>query len=591
MLRTSRSQTALVSLLILTASTACTDLGAPEEDGAFTGELVVHFADFPDHSETRYALRQGSGVLRDLAVTSDPALPAGARVKVWGTDQRDAIRVARMERARGDVGSFAAAIVDATPNPVRHWAFVLVDVGGGVTLTSDAAKQRIFSGPTSIRSHYQQDSYGMQDLSGDVFGPLPATVTTCADDEMDTLARDLRPMIPGTYDQYLWFFGKKVATCDWSGLASGGSAVRPAKDSWFNGSTDCGTLVQEPGHNFGMNHSSSLRCTLGSAKVSFITDTEGTCTHSEYGNPFDPMGDGCGHMDAYQKGYESWLPGCNFVKVTASGTFTLFPIETACNGVQALQIPLRTPRRLTLGGGGGTPTITSYYLELRTPVGLDQKVPLGVQVAVADEIRDARRFGGHNWLLDMTPETSAKTDVALPVGRAYADPDPMGPKFTVLSADATKAVISVDLGDGMSARPGAGTCDDGSPFTAPGPEQCAAAPPAPDGGAPPLTRDAGRGADATPRADSRGTNDVGAAAPEQDGGGRADSARPGSEGEADTGPGPTGAGGKAGGGQTGGAVRGGCGCRLAAGPESPLSAPALAVVLAVLRRRRRRARR
>jgi len=230
-------------------------------------------------------------------------------------------------------------------------------------------------------------------------------------------------------------------------------------------------------------------------------------------------------------------------------------------------------------------------------VGLDQKVPLGVQVAVADEIRDARRFGGHNWLLDMTPENNTKTDVALPVGRPYADPDPMGPKFTVLSADATKAVISVDLGDGMIARPGAGTCDDGSAFTAPGPDLCAAGPPtppAPDGGAPALARDAGGVVDATPPADSRGADDVGPAAPEAGGSGRADGARPGSEAEADTRPGPTGAGGKGGGGgQTGGTVRGGCSCRLAAGPDSgPLAAPAaLAIVLTVLRRRRLRSRR
>jgi MYXO-CTERM domain-containing protein len=440
--------------------------------------------------------------------------------------------------------------------------------------------------PTSIRAHYQQDSYGMQDLTGDVFGPMRGTVTSCSDNEMDALAASLRPMVAGTYDQYLWFFGKEVAACDWSGLASGGSAVRAAKDSWFNGSTDCGTLVQEPGHNFGMNHSSSLKCTMGATKVSFITDTAGTCTHSEYGNPFDPMGDGCGHMDAYQKGYESWLPGCNFVKVTASGTFTIFPIETACNGVQALQIPLRTPRRLTLGGGGGSPTITSYYLELRTPVGLDQKVPLGVQVTVADEIRDARRFGGHNWLIDMTPENSTKTDVALPVGRPYADPDPMGPKFTVLSVDATKAVISVDLGDGMTARPGAGTCDDGTAFTAPGPDVCAAAPSAPpatDGGAPLPARDAGGAVDTTPAADSRRADDVGAAAPKADGSGRADSARP----SAGTPPDADGNSGQGGAGQTGGTVRGGCSCRLAGGPGSgSVALTALAFALAVVRRRR-----
>ena len=84
---------------------------------------------------------------------------------------------------------------------------------------------------------------------------------------------------------------------------------------------------------------------------------EGQCTHSEYGNPFDPMGGGggggsqqmlnrCLHMNGVQKAYQDWLGGCNIVKATTSGRFTIYPLEKTCNGVQVLQVPLPAPRTL-----------------------------------------------------------------------------------------------------------------------------------------------------------------------------------------------------------------------------------------------------
>ena len=82
-------------------------------------------------------------------------------------------------------------------------------------------------------------------------------------------------------------------------------------------------MIQEPGHNFGMQHSSSMDC--GSA--SFHDTPQGNCTHSEYGDPFDPMGGGCRHMNAWQKAYQGWSQGCNMVRVQSSGTFTLLPLE------------------------------------------------------------------------------------------------------------------------------------------------------------------------------------------------------------------------------------------------------------------------
>jgi hypothetical protein len=84
--------------------------------------------------------------------------------------------------------------------------------------------------------------------------------------------------------------------------------------------------------------------------VSIVVPGDGECIHDEYGNAFDPMGGGnpgsgqmlnnCFHMNGVQKAYQGWLDGCNVVKATTSGTFTIYPLEKSCAGAQVLQVPL-----------------------------------------------------------------------------------------------------------------------------------------------------------------------------------------------------------------------------------------------------------
>jgi MYXO-CTERM domain-containing protein len=400
------------------------------------------------------------------------------------------------------------------------------------------------------------------------------------------------------YDQYLWYFQSRQAGCGWAGLASLGTADRPQRNSWYNASSGCVVLAQEPGHNFGMVHSSSMRCTNGGGTaVPIIASGGGTCVHSEYGNQFDPMGGGCFHMDGFQKAYQNWLTGCNVVKVTQSGTFTIFPLETACNGVQLLQSPFGSARSIAMSGV--TAALTSYYLELRTPVGLDASLTPRVLVTVGGEIAESRGRGGRNWLLDMTPETTTKNDAALPVGKLYTDPASGGPKFTVISADATKAVVRVELGSGGGSpdSPGAGTCDDGTTFAAPGPDTCSAAPPPialPDGGGTPTPPRDGGAADRTPTADmgggaggagggTGGTGGAGGSTPPPTYDAAAPVTPPPGPDAAPTTPPPPAP-------PAGGATSGGCGCDV--GGTSPsqggvLVSSLLFVALALFRRRRR----
>jgi MYXO-CTERM domain-containing protein len=485
-------------LIALIALAGCGE----EMDGAdLRGELIAHIADFDDHSETRYALRQDGGEERALRFATPPPFGGGTRLKVWGRAEGDSFLVSRFEEEFDEVATTRSALIGAPKRPVRRWAFVLVNTGGVPTLSKEQAQTKLFSTMRgSIRSYYQEVSYGIQDLDGEVFGPFDYTPTSSCDTDM--MARTLRPMIPGTFNQYLWYFNSRVNGCGFAGLASLGMADRPSQNSWYNASSGCVVLVQEPGHNFGMVHSSSMRCTKGGSVVTLALpdDPDGSCSHNEYGNPYDPMGSGCYHMNGYQKAYQDWLSGCNVVKVTASGTFTLLPLEKACNGIQLLQIPFPAARLMSLrtSGTSTSASLTSYFLEFRAPVGIDSPLSARVLVTVGGDIREARRSGGRNWLIDMTPETGSAGDVALPVGRTYADPDPNGPRFTVVSIDASKAVIRVELSPTATTDQGAGICDDGSLLAAPGPDTCEAVPtppgsapppddPAPDGG----TRDSG----------------------------------------------------------------------------------------------------
>jgi MYXO-CTERM domain-containing protein len=348
------------------------------------------------------------------------------------------------------------------------------------------------------------------------------------------------------------------------------------------------------------------------------------------------MGGGCRHMNAWQKDYQGWFGGCNGVNVTASGTFTLLPIEQRCDGVQFLKIPapkVRSFNRPAAGGGGATvETFSHYYVELRT--GQDFDGTLGNRTALAPQVlvhiggdrRTRTQRGLHTFLLDMTPTTTGTTgrqDSALAAGKSFSDPAG-GMTITVQSASMASATITVDVAAGTGGP--TSTCLDASPFTAPGPGQESCSTQVPTGAAGTggtvtgaagtggvVTGAAGTGGVVTGAAGRAGTAGTGGAA------GRVGSAGTGGPvmtGTAGTGPSSTGAGGTtgAGGGEppgmgaagTGAGLPGGaagtgmgpagpgevtghgCACDTSGGPGSPagLAAAALLGAIALARGRR-----
>jgi hypothetical protein len=453
-----------------------------ENDGSIRGTLKVYVATMDDGTtRTEYKILVGDNELDErLLVFAKPPEAVGEReIKVWGDASGREIIVNRYEfvESDADLGRSQEAIIGGTPYPSRSFAYVLVNIGGGNgSYTTAQAEIDLFgtgASDGSTKQWFLENSYGRQDIGGDVVGPLSASMSGCNYSSIPSALRSQVNDALGTTPQnYLWYFLTRNSSCSWAGLASVGNPMTPARDTWYNASSSCVVLVQEPAHNFGMQHSSSLRC--GSS--SFANDPS-TCTHDEYGDPHDPMGGGCRHTNAWQKAYQGWFGGCNRLKVGQSGTYNLLPLENACNGIQVLQIPMpaNPQRRIPRSGGGGQASndlVNFYYLELRTRTGFDQSAMTfpTVLVHVGPEVRTRTQTGLHTWILDMQPSSTGRGSWdGMAAGQTFMDPAG-GVSFTVQSLSATGAVINVTLPDGMG---GTNTCADGGTLSTPtGPTDC-----------------------------------------------------------------------------------------------------------------------
>jgi MYXO-CTERM domain-containing protein len=528
----------VLSLGVFSSTSGCSSV-SEDEPGTWRGRFVENVARFESgKSEVTYTLYQGRGRSnrRTLVFDEAPELLSNTEIEIWGTEVDGRIDVERFEVKSEQppngalLGKSREALIDAAPIEPTNLVMVLVDTGAGLgDVTIESSNAELFADdPTSLKNYYTENSYGMHSLTGQVApGTYNFTWTGCNyDDLVDALVDQVHTDtgVP-EFDLYLWYFPRNP-DCSWSGLSSG-------QDTFYSGSQGCVVLAQEPGHSFGLSHSSSLHCRDAAGNVvPFVDDPNNAdttddvaeddnpgpnqCLHDEYGNDYDSMGGGCRHFSGYQKVYRTYLQGCNVAQVLASGTFTLHPIETACNGIQVLQVPMPKVRPIASEGGGSSDRTTElayYNVELRAPIGAfdgstnSPMVP-SVLVNAAPDWRVFGQGGGgrgrgntrgeHIWLLDMAPASTGAgggsgrggggrpngSGHALAVGQTYTDPAG-GVSITTEAVSATSATIRVELAPGvMPAVGGAGgapptpppgtvaTCLDDMPLLAPGPASC-----------------------------------------------------------------------------------------------------------------------
>ena len=468
----------------ISATLACASEPSGEDaPGAIQGELQAISVMGVQNGERAmiYSLRvPGSDEDLQLDFDTDPNLPSKTTLRVWGVDEGKALHVTRhvVVDPETDPELDRLALI-GQPTTERRIAWVQMNInGGGVNQTVDQANDLIFDrtwpGPLFGETHnatrndrtlvqyYDEVSYNMLRLVGQVEGPIAYSGNVCPNN-FNTPANAMRTAIQNmgrTYDHYFLYWGQDQG-CG-TGWGEQGDRESPGRYVWLNNSTWCAATAQEIGHNFGMMHASTTDC-----GDTIMSNNMSGCTSSEYGSQITVMGGGCRHLNAVEKWYSGWLLQCNGVRVNQTTTFTLFPIEVACNGIQVLQVPFPSGapmRQTSTSQSNGNVTLSNYYIELRTATGLDTGMTPGVYVHLAGNVPGPASNGPRTFLLDMQPSSNGFNPMT--VGQTFNDPAG-GASFTLNSFDATSASVTVTVGGSA-----ANTCINGTTISGGGPTSC-----------------------------------------------------------------------------------------------------------------------
>lgn len=371
----------------------------------------------------------------------------------------------------------APPVIGGEPVTVRV-AVVLLDFAGSPAQDFDPADAA--ARMATVRAYYQELSYGIWNIEGDVFGPFSvARPADCDLGRIGDLARETVDV--STYHHVaVTLPGNDVTGLDcacgvaWLGRTPAQPDPEILHTSLYT-CTDANAFAHELGHAFGLHHAAKAHC----AGEAYRRDVHDACGIEEYGNQFNTMGNGLGHMNAFQKGTMRWLDGCNNVRVSSDAELELVAIPVTSDEIQSLQIATGDSR-------DGNPLF--YYVEFRNPAlatfnaggdPLREQGP-GVHIDVAPDlvIADGDR---RPLLLDLSPGTPNDfVDPRLTAGRSFTDPDGRV-TITVLEVGTDRATVQVSFPGGGA---GTNTCNDGSLPPAPGPPDAGAAA-APDAGDPP----------------------------------------------------------------------------------------------------------
>ena len=401
---------------------------------------VAHADDFATgNSRYAYEVHEDAGGVTKLNIARLPAeLHGGSRVRVFGKRGADGASL--------DPDTITIESEPASPSAVQSGLIAKAGTSNSVLVilanfnntaapayTQTQAQQVMSTNAGSVANYYSETSYGSQLLNVTVTSSWVTMnlAATCEYSQISTYAnaaaQALNPVYnAANYSFVVYLFPQQP--CGWAGLAYVGFPHQ----AFINGTGSFITQViaHEMGHNFGLYHAGSLSC--GSASIG------GSCTVSEYGDPWDTMGNQRAmHFNAMQKSSLGWIPATS-VKTHSSGSanYTLSPLETGGASTYAVKIPTSNTSR-------------TYWLEFRQPIGFDAPLAAypnnGVQVRVSDPF-EWSSGADDTEIVDMTPgSTGGMGDSALVVGQSYLD-STFGVNIIVTSASASAVTVSVTKG-------------------------------------------------------------------------------------------------------------------------------------------------
>jgi chitodextrinase len=386
-----------------------------------------HFSLFLETSRGRVRLHVGG---------SDHALPTGAVVRVRGTRLGDgSLAVAAGTAGQGVEVVKAAKAATGTKNV----AVLMINFTNDASkpYTADTVRGVMFTNPNSIAEYFSEQSYGKLTVTGNVFGwyAIPYDNSGCLYSTWASAARSAATAAGvnlAGYTNIVYVF-PRTTSCGWAGLA-----YMPGSDSFANGYMQLSVEGHELSHNFGVHHANSYRCTSGSTPV-FVS---GTCTSTEYGDPFSIMGGAqTRHSVNWHLGQMGWFGAGDTVTATASGTYT----------IGAAELSSSVPKAVRVARSGGK----YFYLEYRRPFGTSfdnftssDPAVNGVTIRLAPDYPTITQ----SQLLDTTPSTSSFTDAPLAVGKSVTDPD-TGTTFTTQTVSSTAATVAISLSGGDTSPP------------------------------------------------------------------------------------------------------------------------------------------
>jgi Bacterial Ig-like domain (group 3) len=422
------------------------------------GTLLLAHVDYLDNGrgEYLYMLRDDSGHMTRLNLASADGLEPGMRITVHGTLSVDgkSMDVDLVTVTAGPPPpplTQGQPVTQAVTNNVLVILLKFTDSPASDPFTQAQVQDVMTNATTGVAHYYSEVSYGAQILNVTVTNWLvgknashtpAATPPNCDFDTMgtygDTAAADAGyPRI--SYQNHFYVMPPNGA-CGFSGVA-----YIQGDTAWSNGVNDIKVYAHELGHNFNLYHAASLSCAGGAA-------IGGTCSSSEYGDPFDVMGNiSSMHFNTVQKAKLGWIPASS-VKTQGSGfhQYTLDALELAGGTTYAVTIPTPNANR-------------TYWIEYRQPLGFDAGLSAananGAQIRVANPFETCtgcQFFFGFNIsddteLLDMTAGATPGNfgDARLAVGSTFTD-STYGISVTVASANATQLVLNVSTPGGSA---------------------------------------------------------------------------------------------------------------------------------------------
>ena len=417
---------------------------------------MLHADDFAGgKSMFVYEVHLAQGGVRRLRMGSLPVpLEPGMRVRVAGRVERDGEsvtpeRLTILALPTSTIATDGAVAKAATANSVL---VIMANFSNTVApaYTAAQAQQVMTTNDDSVANFFRETSYGQQLMNVTVTPSWvrmnlaqPASCGSSDWGNIGSSADAAAKALGAAYDpaayQFVVYLFPRVSACGWLGLAY---ISRPHK-AWINGvnAFGTGTIAHEMGHNFGLLHAASLRC--NGAVIG------GTCSSTEYGDPFDTMGNQrTMHYNAMQKAKLGWIPASSVKTHTGgSATYTLSPLETTGGATYAIKIPTTSTNR-------------TYWLEFRQPIGFDAELASypnnGAQVRVSSPFETmcggCDNYSDDTQMLDMTPATSSFTDATLVVGKTFTDSS-YGLNVTVTSATASALTIQVSSGGATPPSP------------------------------------------------------------------------------------------------------------------------------------------